>query len=287
MPLALAVPARGQLQPAESDRVVAAIVVDRLDKNIGKSVARDGELVKQALEDGFSANKDRLVLHPILDGQRVTPDGVLEFIDRLPVRPTDTLLFYFSGHGAWDETRGQYLQLYSGPTTKRGDLFRSTLVARLKGKNARLVVCLTDCCNAEAVSRARLTRDLARPVQWETLRALLLRPRGLVDMTSSAKGQLSWTYPPDEEENARPSLFTVNLVALLRAQLREGATLDWEDAYNWLKKETQEDYVKFRESFFAAYNRLPDEEKIRHKETADTFRRQVSQTVYSYALPAR
>lgn len=280
-----ALPAAGDPPANESKRVIAVLVVDSNDSKIGKAVAKDGELVKQALEDGFSKEKSRLVLHPILEGNKVTPDGVLDFIEKLKVAPTDTLLFYYSGHGAWDTTKGQYLQMYSGPRDKRGDLFRSTLITRLKARKPRLLVCLTDCCNIEFDSRAPLTRDIKFPVAWDTIRRLLLLPTGVVDMTSSAKGELSWTYPT-RGGVPQGSLFTVALVDLLRIK-PTGPSPDWDKAHAIIKTWTQEDYSKFRKSVFDYYKKLPDEKKATLKNLVERLNKQEKQTVYRYPTSDR
>jgi hypothetical protein len=265
----------------ESKRVVAVIVVDSKDKNIGKAVAKDGELVSKMLKDGFSNHKDQLVLGDTIDGDKATPDDVLDHVEKLKVETTDTLLFYFSGHGAWDEKKGQYLQLYSGSEKKKGDLFRSTLVEKLKAKKPRLLVCLTDCCNAEMPSRAALTRDLKNPVQWETVQALLLQPSGTVDMTSSAKGELSWTLPPDKQTNPQGSIFTVAVVDFFRHKLQKKP--DWDFTQRTVAKWTRDDFLAFRKKVFAYYDGLDEDKKTGNiKNLVARLRKQESQTVYRY-----
>jgi uncharacterized caspase-like protein len=265
----------------ESKRVVALIVVDSKDKNIGKDVAKDGEIFRKMLVDGFGSHKDQLVLGDTLDGDKVTPDDVLDHIDKLKVESTDTLLFFFSGHGANDEKKGQYLQLYSGPEKKRGELFRSTLIERLKAKKPRLLVCLTDCCNGVMPSRAALTREVKLPVQWGTIEALLLQPSGVVDMTSSAKGELSFTLPNDLKNNPQGSIFTVALVDFFRTKLEKKP--DWASAQNSVAKWVKDDYLAFRKAVFAYYDRLKEEQRTDGlKRTVAILRKQEAQTVYRY-----
>jgi hypothetical protein len=184
-------------------------------------------------------------------------------------------LFYYSGHGAWDKDKGQYLQMYSGEKSKKGDLFRSTLVAKLEAKKARLTVLLTDICNIEAPSRAPLTRDLTKPPNYAALRCLLLLPEGLVDITSSEKGQLSWSWFPDADGKEIGGLFTVPLVDLFRAELKPGQILTWKDSHGLLQKWVQEDYAKYREIWLDAYSKVPEEKKTAGlKENAKMLREQ-------------
>lgn len=278
--------AESQERVKESKRIVALIITDSKDKNIGASVKKDGERLRQTLEDGFSKNKEQLALQPTVDGDKVTPDEVLDVVKGVAVKETETLFVYYSGHGANDETKGQYLQMYSGPQGKKGDLFRATLLAELKKKKARLTVLITDCCNAEAPSRAPLTRDLTKPPHYETLRYLLLLPEGLVDITSSSRGEFSWSWFPDKDGNEMGGLFTVPLVDLFRIPLKPGQSLTWDDGYALLKKWTQEDYSKYREVWLEAFSKVPEDKRSEGlTRVADMLRKQKGQTVHAYALP--
>jgi hypothetical protein len=268
-------------EPAESKRLVAVIVADSLDKSIGKAVAKDAERLKQTLEDGFSKDKDRLIMHPI-DGDKVTPDDVLGFIEKLAVDKQDTILFFYSGHGAWDNTKGQYLQMYSGPGDKKGDLFRATLLDKLKAKNARLTVVVTNICNAEAESRAPLTRDLTRPPNFQVLRRLFLVPAGLVDLTSAQKGEYAWNRTGGP---VLGGLFSICFIDLLRAELKPGQAMNWAVAHEKLQKSTQEDYSRLRENFLKAYSDADEADKEKYKGLAKIFREQDAQTVHAYTLP--
>lgn len=277
-------PAAAGAEATESKRVVAVVVVDSLDKSIGKAVAKDGERVKQSLEAGFAKDKDRLVVHPIVDGEKVTPEDVLSFIDKLAVDKEDTLLFFYSGHGAFDAKKGQYLQMYSGLEGKKGDLFRDTLLAKLKAKKARLTVLLTNICNAEAESRAPLTRDLTKPPNFQVLSRLFLVPEGTVDITSSKKGELTWNRTGGE---ARGGIFSVCLVDLLRVELKPGQVMNWTVAHRLLEKWTQEDFSKVRTDFLKVFNELDEKDQVKLKDIAQKIRRQDTQTVHAYSLPER
>src|SRR5438874_4033450 len=89
-------------------RVHALILVDSNDPNIGKSVAIDGRDVRNALEEGFKGREKMLSLQ-VLDGNDATPEAVAQYYRDLPVGPNDTVLFYFSGHGATHRERGHFL----------------------------------------------------------------------------------------------------------------------------------------------------------------------------------
>ena len=285
--LALVVPrAVCAADTAESKRLVAVIVVDSLDKSIGKAVAKDGERVRQSLADGFAKDKNRLVLAPPVDGAKVTPDDVLKFIDKLEVNKDDTLLFFYSGHGASNKEKGQYFQMYSGPENKKGDLLRKTLENRLKAKNARLTVLLTNICNVDCPFLAPLTRDLSKPPNYQVMRSLFLLPKGMVNITSSKEGEFSWNLTGGGDIGG---LFTFPLVNLLRYdRLKPGQVLTWDVAFDALREATQKDYTEFREAILASYNKVPANARTDHqKDVAKILREQPRQTVLAYELPGR
>ena len=84
---------------------------------------------------------------PMETDQASSPQFIMQQLDEVQPGPHDTLLFYFTGHGAADD-RGHYLSLAQGP------LYRSDLLRQLQAKGARLTVLLTDCCNTRSDGQA-------------------------------------------------------------------------------------------------------------------------------------
>lgn len=136
-----------------------------------------------------------------INGEEVTPESILESVKSLEVEPDDTLVFYYSGHAAYDDRRdtGHYFQLMtrSGEPTA---LARTEVLRALGAKKARLNVLLTDCCNVFADLPQRTTsisRSANRPAEFSPLmRRLFLAPAGTVDITSSGIGELSFVDSP-------------------------------------------------------------------------------------------
>src|SRR5438874_214399 len=74
--------------------------------DIGSSVATDLHEMRSTLEDGRPAGR-RTVAE--LSAPGVTPANGLARVRSLAVAPTDALVVYYAGHGAWADT-GPYLR---------------------------------------------------------------------------------------------------------------------------------------------------------------------------------
>ena len=124
-------------------------------------------------------------------GRDVTKRAVLDAIDNCRVRRDDTLVFYWSGHGGYDQQRGHFLKMPNDEW-----LYRSEVINRIRRKEPRLGVVLTDCC----ANRARIEGPRAafqRPPPTEVaplLDELFFRSRGLVDINACAEGEIASYY---------------------------------------------------------------------------------------------
>ena len=114
---------------------------------------------------------------------------LLAAIDTCPSGPDDTIVFFYSGHGAHDE-RGHFLLMPDQKTS----LSRQTVIERIQRKNPRLAVVITDSC-ANLVDRGLLAGPalaLEQPPRVAPLfDSLFFRASGLVDVNSSTEGQVA------------------------------------------------------------------------------------------------
>lgn len=95
------------------------------------------------------------------------------------VQATDTIFFYYAGHGGTNREKGHFL------ATSSGDLLRSDLLSTLQQRGARLVVLLTDCC-ASLVTEPQTFQDITEAKgMGHTMRCLLLQHRGTVDINAA------------------------------------------------------------------------------------------------------
>jgi Caspase domain len=127
-------------QAAEAAKVRVLLALDTDDKE-GRTWGLDGENMRALIE--HMVKKQGLEGRVVIDhfiGAKVTPQFVLDFFRKLDVGPNDAVMFYFSGHGAYDKKKGHFMAF------KRGFLFREALLTAMDKKKPRLRVVLTDCC---------------------------------------------------------------------------------------------------------------------------------------------
>ena len=172
-------PVRPAGEPEDATRLHVLLVGDTADPEIGGSVSVDLRTMRAAVEVGVPEARRTLTT---LSGAEVTPDGILARVRALEVLPTDALLLYYAGHGAWAEA-GPYLRMAGGKI-----LDRAALVTALRAKGPRLVVLLTDCCSTYVGKTALYAMPLPDPSVW---RDLFFRHRGLVDVTAARRGQVA------------------------------------------------------------------------------------------------
>ncbi|MFO0870901.1 MAG: caspase family protein [Pirellulales bacterium] len=155
-----------------------------------------------------------------------TPARVLAAIERLTPDANDTVLFYYSGHGAADDD-GHYLALAGGP------LHRHTLRTALERHGARLVVLLTDCCNLRSDGRRMVAMAPAPPepppLPPPLFRSLFFTPSGIVDINASSPGEAAYfaASPEDQGIDSWGSLFTRAVSRFVDQHLQEETT--WHD----------------------------------------------------------
>ncbi|HJT75762.1 MAG TPA: PDZ domain-containing protein [Gemmataceae bacterium] len=256
----------------EAVRVRAVLICNTKDRNIGDSVEADLKNVRSLLEDGFRARfgakyKDHLDL-VTLAGERFTRQEVLDYFKNLQTGPSETLLVYYSGHGGYFPAEGQAFGMDGNNLLLRSDLVRVMLE-----KHARLSVLLSDACN-EYPDKSEFEAAPRAPA-WETLRDLLLRPRGLVDVNSVSEGEFAFGQ-------ASGGYFTETLADLLRQDFGKLATnkdglLTWDELVPRLQTGAQARYAKLRTEALKGLNLSPSDRAV--------LRKQEYQTVRVYALP--
>ena len=162
-----------------------------------------------------------------MDMKTISPDSILEMVDKANLLETDTLVLYYSGHGANDDKNGGHYFQLKDKDGKAAELQRRTLLARMRATPARLNVLLTDCCYRDVASSGtskETTTTVTSPERITPLfEALFIKPTGVVDITSSKRGEASFL---DTSDKKRGSCFTYPLVELLEKH-RENDSITW------------------------------------------------------------
>ena len=129
---------------------------DYRDETIGSAVGEANDLVRDTVNmnmpDGYvihynvndTTNSEDVWTGPDMNRSENVHDDILDAIDRCPAEADDTIFFYWTGHGAYDD-QGHYLLMPKGKG--RPTMYRSEILEALKRKNVRLIVFITDSCH--------------------------------------------------------------------------------------------------------------------------------------------
>jgi hypothetical protein len=223
-----------------SGRVFALLAIDT-DSHIS-GIEDDGRAMTSVLRGGFG-NSGILDLR-VISRREVSPEVILEYFRNVPSGPNDVLLFYYTGHGATFEGKGHTL------TTSYGNLLRQTLVNLMHARQPRLCVVLTDCCASLVKARKEAPAPGAGlpPEQVSAImRCLLLEHRGVVDVTSSSLGEISWSG------QGTGGLFTQALTFVLGGDIEtcdsnKDGFLTWTEVFEHVRLGTQAGYRNFKQN---------------------------------------
>ncbi|MCA9069422.1 MAG: hypothetical protein KDA84_10885 [Planctomycetaceae bacterium] len=142
------------------------------------------------LADGSSIRLANPWLGPDVRGDLFDlKNKILKAIDNCPAGQNDTVVFFFTGHGAFDEN-GHFLVMPDGENR----LYRKTILQRVAQKKPRLMVLITDSCNLHVPSGTRPlpSAHMLPPERISPLfDSLFLRSQGVVDLNSSSEGEIS------------------------------------------------------------------------------------------------
>jgi len=125
------------------------------------------------------------VRHDLVDMK----NKILTAIDQCPSGANDTIIVFYTGHGASDD-EGHFLVMPDGETR----LHRKTILERVARKGPRLAVLITDACNLSVGSGigGQAAAHIAQPQTISPLFAsLFINSRGVVDINSSSEGEVS------------------------------------------------------------------------------------------------
>lgn len=184
---------RPATEPAPAMRATAVKVLlaaDTDDASIGRSIQTSLDTLKQRFGQlpGFTEQNLK-----VIQGTKMRGPEIQSALDSLQVGPTETLVYYHFGHGAYDAALGQgdpsnghYFALGDGP------LMRKMVRDKLVGKGAQLTVLISDTCNV-AVPVAPIPHVAAYDFgsNW-VLSCLFLEHRGVLDVSGSSKDQFGW-----------------------------------------------------------------------------------------------
>ncbi len=226
-------PSKPELEPTAPARPTAKAETPRTDApvvhllavaasgtrdTVAKKVGDDARNLAALFEESFAAaGKSGQLRTRVVLGTETTASNVRAVIRGLAVRPQDTVVVFFSGHGGLDARGRHILEMVSVE-----DLSTREVLDAVAAHNPRLSVLLTDVCHNHTGRKGETSptmpvgtpHDLprGRVIPWATVEELFFSHRGVVDMTAAEPGR-----PGRVESRGRGSYFTNALIQVLTA----------------------------------------------------------------------
>jgi hypothetical protein len=230
-------------RPAEADRLHVVLLVAGHDSGIGNADLKDIAAMKRTIDTAFANDKKRVAYHDLTGinaktGKAFTANEILAHLRNLKIGPNDNVLVYHSGHGGIaDKNRPEETHIL---TVDGGQLNRKDIRTNLSAKRPRALMILTDCCssfmNAPRALFPELEQAAPASVNVATVRNLLLKPIGIVNITAAKDGTEAKAGSNGPNPGQAGSAFTV---ALMRLWYRHDATFtSWEQLFPVLRTET-------------------------------------------------
>ena len=233
------------LAPTDATRVHVLVACDTdAGGGISPGVKLNRDRMEKVLTDGFRG-RDKVADITVFTGANVTRDRILSYFQNLDSRASETLVFYYSGHGG-SRPAGKEFQHYLALTHGTA-LFRADLRRTMESKPHQSTILITDCCsNHKRYDRRQMERarhelaylfgeddpaQMPSDVDRRTIDCLFLRHTGVIDITaaSPSRDQFSWS------NDQIGGLFTYALVRALRSDvnsINQGRNRK-EDVVNW------------------------------------------------------
>ncbi len=127
--------------PAQQSRVHFLGIADTGADGIGPHVKSALENVRNAISSGMPT--DRMKEHEAVVGDNCTIDNIMTAVRNVDVSSRDTVVVYYAGHGAFDQTKGTQFMPHNDPDKA---LQMRVIVETLAKREPRLTVMLIDCC---------------------------------------------------------------------------------------------------------------------------------------------
>jgi hypothetical protein len=185
--------------PAHGQASILHLVVatDDFDEKIGAFVKQDKENIYNEFNVQLPRDRRNVVfVNPKkMDPQRIV--GVIRQPNGKQIRPDDALVFFFSGHGGFDEDNNLGHYLWCSQVNKA--LVRNDLRDEIKKSPARLKVILTSCCSNVRNLKHEEVGQLAAPRGLTPLMdSLFFSYSGFVDLTAARKGEFAFVMPTEQ-----------------------------------------------------------------------------------------
>jgi S1-C subfamily serine protease len=203
----------------------ALFLIDDADPNLTASVHRDFRRLRTLLEAGLPAGRYRIKAVHGRNPYTIVRQ-IAAALRGMPVGANDSLLCYYSGHGAFI---GQYHMLCTcggGHAGTYTNVSRLRLAQALLMKRARLTMLITDCCSNFSSGPLQEIVPMSRPgFRAGALEQLFFRHKGWVDFTAASPGQSAYNdvFTPSFCETCASPLSNQTWASVIDTTRRNGS----------------------------------------------------------------
>jgi hypothetical protein len=177
------------------DTLHLLMAADTEADDIGDDCKSDVKRLKVFFSEDSNVPPGKQVKLTILSGPpqvgvpRFSHDAIIDYFKDLQKEPeynrkTDSILFYYSGHGFYDPDKGHFLK------TPGQMLFRSELRKAILDCKPRFAAIITDSCE-QVLPAFRLVAKGAKVDLFPTVDALFFQPVGFVDINACSQAQFA------------------------------------------------------------------------------------------------
>ena len=183
----------------EAPKFHLILVANTNDESIGYGCQYSQ--VKELERFRYIANVTGMTFFPtVVDGINFNKSSLLTAVDNVKPGKNDVVVFYYNGHGfRYKSDTGPYPRL--DLTTKGVQLTEYSSIAlsdvydKIKAKNARLSLVISDCCNSadppQLVYGGAVTAASANTLSQANCKQLFLFSKGNIIAAAASKGQFS------------------------------------------------------------------------------------------------
>jgi len=192
------------------------IATDDGAPTIGADMKKNSNMVINLIKHNVPRDRSQIMKVP---ASSLTAATVLRFISLLPSAADDAVLFYYSGHGAYDKAREQTYLMMSNDGAQ-AVLYVGQIRRSIEAKGVRFVAIVVDCCN-----NLRPVRGMGPIVPGEppedrppkispAFQHLFFEPAGSVIIESSAPGEYAIIRPAIQFRDPRRGIIEVHFGSL-------------------------------------------------------------------------